>query len=49
MPHTRMESKWIKDLNVRLKMTTILEEKTGSRPSDIYLYISSSKGNKRKK
>ena len=34
-PHTRINSKLIKDLDVRLKTLKIIEENTGSKISDI--------------
>lgn len=47
--HTKMNSKWIGDLDVGPETTELLEENRGSKPSDVTLGNSSlSKENKRK-
>ena len=53
IPHTRTNSKWIKDFNVRPQTIKIIEEtqaaKSGHCPQQYFIrYISPGKGNKRK-
>ena len=55
MPYIRINSNWIKDFNIRRRTTKLLEENMVGKLSEIALsniifwYISSGRGNKRKK